>query len=125
MTEPLELESIKARLAAVTPGRWVWCDFGGAPEDAGEITDLQGSRRAWGGRLSIEAEPLDDDEAWGPEGREVVFVLGPVEDDNDNEQVYEIPISDADAALIVNAPTDIAALVAEVERLRARLGPTL
>lgn len=49
-------------------------------------------------------------------------MLGPVEDDQDDEDSYELPISDADAALIVNAPTDLGTLVAEVERLQTLIG---
>jgi hypothetical protein len=126
-SEPLDLEPIKARLAAATPGPWVWVDHNGAPEYAqGEITDGKGNPLEWGGRCGIESEanaPTEDDDLSDPKWSgpvDVLTVLGPVEDDED-DGVYEIPISDADAALIVNAPDDIAALVAEVERLRAQL----
>lgn len=122
MTEPLDLEPIKARLAAVTPGRWVWVDHDGVQEEWLEVKDADGNPHEWSGRYGIEADPIfendDDDPAWGPGGREVVMVLDMVEDEHDG-MVYEIPINDADAALIVNAPSDIAALVDEVERLRA------
>jgi hypothetical protein len=125
--EPLDLEPIKARIAAATPGPWVWADYDGVPEWATNISDGEGNEREWGGRFSIESEanapPLDadpDDPKWN-EPIDVLRVLGPVEDDDD-DGVYEIPIEDADAALIVNAPTDLAALIAEVERLRAQLG---
>lgn len=122
MTEPLNLEPIKARLAAATPGQWVWVDHNMAPEGAENVYDLDGKPHEWSGRYAIEAEPLDDDdpEAWGPDGREVVMVLEMIEDENTGD-VFELPINDADAALIANAPTDIAALVAEVERLRDEL----
>lgn len=68
--EPLDLDAIRARLEAATPGPW-------EPES---------------------------------------------EQDGDHETGYADAIfiaNAADATLISNAPTDIAALVAEVERLRA------
>lgn len=117
---PFDMEPIKARLAAATQGRWVWCDHGGAPEDAGSIFGGDGTPREWSGRYSIEAEQPEPDEAeWEDKEEYAVMVLGPVLDEADPSDVYELPINDADAALIINAPSDLAALVAEVERLRA------
>jgi hypothetical protein len=89
--------------------------------------DNDGNRLEWGGRFGIESEvnaPGPDDDLDDPKWDEPIenpIVLGPVEDDED-DGVYEIPISDADAALIEYAPTDLAALIAEVERLQAQLG---
>jgi hypothetical protein len=122
--EPLDLEPIKARLAAATPAPWVWVDYGGAPEDALSIYTLEGVKRDWGGRFAIEARPPEDEEGQEPDEYEVVYVLHYIEDEHD-DMYYEIPIEDADAALSVNAPTDLAALVAEVERLRAQLGESI
>lgn len=120
MTEPLDLEPIKARLAAATPGRWVWVDNNVIPEDAEEAYDNDGTPLEWNGRFALQADPFDEDEPalLSDEGQPVVFVIEMVEDDA-SDDVFELPINDADAALIANAPTDIAALVAEVERLRA------
>jgi hypothetical protein len=67
----------------------------------------------------IEALPPADDPVWLEDSREVVLVIEQIEDTSG--MFCEIPIEDADAALIVKAPDDIAALVAEVKRLRAQL----
>lgn len=75
----LDLQPIKARLAAATPGPWT--------EEAGLWKAFWGLRR----RAYWHNDPLGRDE---------------------------------DADLIVNAPTDLAALVAEVERLRKSLAET-
>lgn len=121
MSEPLDLEPIKARLAAATPGQWVWLDHDLAPEGVEEVYNLDGTPHEWSGRCGIQTDQYDENDpaTYSPDGVPVVMVLEMIEDEHDGT-LYEIPINDADAALIVNAPTDIAALVAEVERLRAR-----
>lgn len=118
--KPLDLEPIKARLAAATPGRWVWIDHNLVPEGVEDARNLDGTPHEWSGRYAIQAELLDvDDPAfWSDKGQTLEMVIDMVEDEVSGD-VFEIPISDADAALIVNAPTDIAALISEVERLRA------
>ena len=82
----MNLEPIKARLAAATEGPWF---VEGMPETA--------ECRV----LAIDGEPEPDNNYWGC-----------------------IPVTSggsvpADADLIAHAPTDLARLVAEVERLRA------
>ena len=84
----LDLDAIKARLAAATPGPWTshgWEVDGADDEPAGE-------------RLIVA---------------DAKTVVGLSYYDGDH-----ITCSRVDADIIANAPTDIAALVAEVERLR-------
>lgn len=73
MTGPLDLEPIKARLAAAAPGPWYVTSEDGIGDERG-----------------------------------AAIAVGP----------YGVGIDEPDAALIAHAPTDIAALIAEVERLR-------
>lgn len=82
MAEPLDLEPIKARLAAATPGPWESDIYPGS-----ENWVYVGGVRGPGPSLELGAD------------------------------------SSGDAEFITNAPTDIAALVAEVERLRAPATP--
>ncbi len=99
MSEPLteeQLAEIKARLAAATPGPWRQTE----PTDG---TPIVFDMTCGGESCSFEDCDLPDegmhvcDLAWGE-------------------------LSDADAALIANAPTDIARLLAEVERFHDILG---
>ena len=81
----LDLEPIKERLAAATPGPWrVWHDPD--PSKAGTAVET----------------------AW---------CYGDIE--GDTELITDYLPTGADAEMIAHAPEDIAALVAEVERLRA------
>lgn len=123
--EPLDLEPIKARLAGATPGQWVWTDQNAVPDDAEDVTDYGGTPYERGGRCGIEDER--DEEAVttalaDDDGLEVGWVLAPVQ--HEDGSVYTLSIENCDAAVIANAPKDIAALVAEVERLRAELENT-
>lgn len=83
MTEPLDLDPIKHRLEAATPGPWHW----------------RASRYLF--------DPDDRIVAHAPTGP------------NNNQQGHDIHIRHPDADMIANAPTDIEALITEVERLRA------
>lgn len=92
----LDLKAIKARLAAATPGPW---------------------RSAW-----------DDGD---PNADVTIRSLAPGLDECASYVIvaswYDGPITlclEADAAFIAAAPSDVAALVAEVERLRALLSET-
>lgn len=129
----LNLNPIKERLAEATPGPWKW------REDLFFHKHMQkmktGNWRARPGRLALDS--------W------VMLLTGPLPDSMEIEETLENIISGCpdewdyppivairwrqikgkelfnatptkeDAALIENAPTDIAALIAEVERLRA------
>ena len=72
----LNLEPIKARLAAATPGIWYFDVHGLPPSERGGVRVL------------------------------------------DSWLFWEHEADDSDTQLIANAPADLAALVAEVERLR-------
>lgn len=87
----LDIEPIKARLAAATPGPW-------SPRHAGHGSHVTTGRYdvAWCGTTF----GVDRNGTYGREGAGCV----------------------ADAELIANAPTDLAALIAEVERLRNIIG---
>lgn len=127
----LNLDAIKARIAAATPGPWTW----------GEVSEYLVARaERWNGNEFEEAvfqvapetewEDVVDD-GWdyahvsnhgdGPAltaGGQVV-IAAPSE--HCCPHMTDLAGSDADKALVANAPTDLAALVAEVERLRARV----
>lgn len=95
-TEPLDLAPIKERLASATPGDWQW---EGIPDLTLEDQTIEGVDR-----FAITA--------FG-DGDEQSIVLG-------SDPLGErIGVLDGDADLIIHATADIAALVAEVERLRA------
>ena len=75
----LNLEPIKARLAAATPGIWYFDVHGLPPQERGGVRVL------------------------------------------DNWLFWEDEATESDTELIAAAPTDLAVLVAEVERLRAAI----
>jgi hypothetical protein len=84
----LDLEPIKARLAAATPGPWrVWTD----PDPT-----------------KVRATAV-----------ETAWCHGDIE--GDTELITDYLPTDADAEMIAHAPEDLAALVAEVERLRGQI----
>lgn len=109
----LDLEPIKARLAAATPGPWSSCDkckctsiacsgYPVANVVKGKWGDEFPAVRLTGtGPLTATAEAYMEMYEYG-----------------------EVPEEEAmgNRAFIREAPTDVAALVAEVERLRAALG---
>ena len=84
---PLDLDAIKTRLDAATPGPWAQ-----HPEVPRSIVS---AGKPDFSLLALDAPPED-----GP---------------------YAVVDSEGDADLIAHAPTDIAALVAEIERLRATM----
>lgn len=86
MSEKLDLDGIKARLAAATPGPWIW--------HASPWEDHAG--------LAVLHFPV-----YNPKPGAA------------NDVAVTVVKSAADASFIAHAPEDIAALVAEVERLRA------
>ena len=84
----LDLEPIKERLAAATPGPWrVWTD----PDPT-----------------KVRATAV-----------ETAWCHGDIE--GDTELITDYLPTDADAEMIAHAPSDLAALVAEVERLRGQI----
>jgi hypothetical protein len=121
MSEALDLGPIKARLAATTPGEWLWADeVGTIPYEqawehpSGEhITGNDGALGVIGLFIEVPAEGdsfvlepilyVPDDE-----------VLDALEDWRGDIQVTNL----ADLDFIANARADIEALIAEVERLR-------
>ncbi|PWJ22795.1 hypothetical protein ATK17_3964 [Branchiibius hedensis] len=103
MSDELDLDAVKARLAAATPGPWEW--IGDSFDDAEPFVCTHMTR--WdehGPDLVVAAD----------HGKTVLRAEG--------ADWSAMSGKHADGDLIANAPTDIAALVAEVERLRA-IGP--
>lgn len=92
----LDLQPIKARLAAATPGPWT--------------ADLNASGMATVAVESSKPSLLASLAGVAQVNTIMVVSSGPL---------YGSPAQDAD--LIANAPTDLAALVAEVERLRGAI----
>lgn len=94
MTKPVDLEAIKAQLAGRTPGNW-------------ELGD------GW-----VYTTPIyDDDRRLTPIGRVAKYA-------DPERQAAERDRVQRDLDLIAHAPEDLAALVAEVERLRGDLRAT-
>ena len=90
----MDLEPIKKRLAAATPGPWEAQDFDNFPGDEGSA--IVG---AFGvGLVAYALRHGSSGDGW-----------------------YDEEQCDADATFIAHAPEDIAALVAEVERLTAQI----
>ena len=93
-----KLSEIEARLAAATPGPWVWTDG----EDPIDIATYESPGY------------YDNPELIGPNNVFVIgcgeyWIISPVEDRN---------VQTANAEIIAHAPTDIRALVDEVKALR-------
>jgi hypothetical protein len=100
----IDLEPIKARLQAATPGPWRW-SMNTRSRDV--RLDAEHS-----GRLIVM-----DFVRWGMQSAQPRFRTQP----HDLMTEYSDCMPHPDAALIAHAPTDIADLVAEVERLRMAL----
>lgn len=101
----LDLDAITARANAATPGPWGAYTFGGDTliEIAADLEDTGTGYRARRTVCRLEDEPLDNDPAhqdWTAE--------------EDWAQVQ------ADAEFIAHAPTDMAALLAEIRRLKGQ-----
>lgn len=113
MTQPAlteqQLAEIEARHTAATPGPWGVYEFGGgsAIDIAAALEDTGTGYRARREICRLEDEPLDND----PTHREWTA-------EEDWAQVR------ADAAFIAHAPGDVAALLAEIRRLRDELAAT-
>ena len=95
----IDLEAIEARLEAATPGPW---EERGNDVIAPDIADITGFADVEEFKEIMDCDPLP---------RVVVSLFAAMGGEN----------PDADAALIAHAPTDIAALIAEVRRLRGEL----
>jgi len=90
----MDLEPIKSRLAAATPGPWRAQEFDSYPGDEGSA--IVG-------------------------GYSVGLVAYAVRPDFGAASGYDEAQCDRDATFIAHAPTDVAALIAEVERLRGQI----
>lgn len=99
MTEPLDLEPIKARLRGASPPPWETS----GPDTIGEWC-VYSAPLGW---MVAEANIVEGLPTMSPRKETGASMV--VDGDQANRN----------AALIANAPTDIAALIAEVERLRA------
>jgi hypothetical protein len=100
----IDLEPIKARLAAATPGPWRWYM----------------NKRSRDIRLEAEHSGrliVMDFVRWGMQGAQPRFRTQP----HDLMTEYSDCVPHADAGLIAHTPTDIAALVEEIECLRMAL----
>lgn len=109
MTEPLtdqQLDDIEQRAAAATPGPWGTYTFGGDTliEVAADLEDTGTGYRARRTICRFDEEPMDND---------------PAHRDWDAEQDWQQVRADAEFA--AHAPEDVAALLAEVRRLRAEV----
>ena len=98
MTEPLDLDPIRTRLEAASPGPWRWEDWGDPPVDH--------ERNAY---------TLASDELVGSD-----LLAGLTKAICTAAEATSMWKNPADADLIAHAPNDIAALIAEVERLRGQ-----
>lgn len=126
MTKPVDTEAIRTRLAAATPGPW----------GRGDRWNVQGASHCtcaprYGpliheGRMNIngtmmQAHVHQAESPWHPYGiygaPSATSRWHPVAVVIETDE-YGL-MDDADADLIAHAPEDLAALVAEVERLRA------
>lgn len=121
----LDLEEIKARCAAATPGPWEWgghYKFAGGIDLRARISNtpiVMAFRRAGnrGGEPCFwKRDPQKDPALHGEyqPARDITVREVPYRDD-------VIRLDNADAEFIAHARTDVPALVAEVERLRVAL----
>ena len=99
----LDLDAIKARVAAATPGPWEWvCEAHcGVEHRSQEIPACRNAQYDWFALRSNDAPVL---EHWATYADDSGLSVGP-----------------ADATFIARARSDIPALIAEVERLRGVL----
>ena len=112
----IDLKAIKERLAAATPGPWVWWDtFGGIPSETNDGS--QGVEDLGRGHPELADGESFPDEPLILQWRDMPMYA----EDTPREIKYGgIAVSNiADLTFIASAPTDIAALIAEVERLQA------
>ncbi|MEU2924162.1 hypothetical protein ABZ636_03745 [Streptomyces sp. NPDC007251] len=106
-SQPLDLDAIQARTEAATPGPWGTYHDGSELDYIDIAADLEETDTGFRCRRQIAMtvdEPIDND----PSHKEWTV-------EQDRQQIH------ADAAFIAHAPEDIAALLAEVHRLRAEL----
>lgn len=103
-TTDQQLDDIQTRANAATPGPWGIYESGSLIDIAADLQDTGCGYRARRGIARLEDEPLDND----PAHREWT-------DEDDWAQVR------SDAEFIAHARADIAALLAEVHRLRNEL----
>jgi hypothetical protein len=134
MSKALDLEPIKARLAATTPGEWRWVDE--------TLADVPYEHAWWDDKTPIEP---GNDGALGviglfvevPQDKDTSYLEAVLEatddvpDDPDDPDGIDwsrwrgpIQVTNvADLEFITQAKSDIEALIAEVERLRTALDP--
>jgi hypothetical protein len=124
MTNEIDLNAIKARLAAATPGPWedgeVWGTAGVNPRmfGDGKCTYCNLGEPAWTGRTDINGAVMEAHRHRLPDpyayGWRITTTDGIVADDIARTE---------DQAFIRHAIEDIPALIAEVERLRREHDP--
>lgn len=119
----LDLEAIKAMLAKATPGPWTIHSPESAPVDrpALQIRGTRATDRSRTTRPDLRnAAPISQKVAYVFTPTEPVGCLG-----GQKCTKRTLVEGEANAELIANAPIDLAALVAEVERLRDELSKTV
>lgn len=117
----LDIEAIKARAEAATPGPWYWggnLSFPGGIDLRARVSNtpivMQFRRWGNGGEPCFWKRDRHKDPAMHGEhqrGRDIAVREVPYRDD-------VVALDNADAEFIAHARTDVPALVAEVERLR-------
>lgn len=124
----LDVEPIRARLAAATAGPWCW--FGDTKSRNVTLATIDRGRQfvmsftRWGMAGAAPMFQRDGFMRRVDEDGMAVYDVAPNATSADDPKVYRENFSSLrhpDAELIANAPTDVAALLAEVDRLRAVL----
>lgn len=133
MSDELDLEPIKARLAATTPGDWEWNDvLRPVPYEGGSIwigdneEPVQGGNDGSLGLAGLFVAMPEDVDTWIDQG--IIYVdeaeeipADPNNPDEDDLSKWRgsLKVNNlADLEFIAQAKNDIAALIAEVQRLR-------
>ena len=137
----LDLEPIKKRLAAATPGPWAWREDMFRPKYMKQMKNGnwrgksgKSAKRSWVMLLTgpLHEPKFDFDEGnilqGYPDEWDFPHIIAIRWDDIKGTSLLNATPLPEDAALIENAPIDIAMLLEEVERLRQRvceLGSTI
>ncbi len=114
MVEPLDLDAIKARLAATKAGPWFYnsyCLVASVP-----LTRAEGNIELDHKRAGSPWVDGDYPEPWASRAKEVESTICEVPPSYGDTATG---VNAADADFIAHSHTDVTALIAEVERLRA------
>jgi hypothetical protein len=140
MSDTFDLEAIKARLAATTPGDWLWDDIARTIPYEDGSTYMDGREDALSGNdgslgvMGLYVEHQIDENSWDGEPLLYADDENFPDDPNDPDKIDFakwrglIQVKNvADLTFITEAKNDIAALIIEVERLQTQhpLDPSL